>query len=62
MTAIKYFASPALSARAYRHCLDGTTSYLKITIDTLFWFDEDHCKTSYENEVLNKQLPTEYKE
>ena len=56
------YPDETLSARAYRHHLDGSMPYLKKIIDTLFWFDEDHCKKSYENEVLNRQLPPEYRD
>lgn len=56
------YPDETLSARAYRHYLDGTTPYLKTFIDTLFWFDKDHCRTSYENEILNRQLPLEYRD
>ena len=30
-------------------------------IDTLLFFDKDHCRTSYESEVLRKQLPSAYR-
>lgn len=56
------YPDETLSARAYRHYLDGTTPYLKTIIDTLFWFDKNHCKESYESEVLNRQLPPEYRD
>lgn len=31
-------------------------------IDALFWFDPDHCCTSFESEKLGKHLPAEYRE
>lgn len=42
--------------------MDGSKPYLKKIIDTILWFDKDHCKESYENEILNRQLPPEYRE
>lgn len=45
-----------LSARAYR---TNNTLLIKL-IDLLFFFDKDHCKTSFLFELENEQLP-EYK-
>lgn len=56
------YPDETLSARAYRHYLDGTRKWLCKLIDAIFWFDKDHCKTSYENEVANRQLPPEYRQ
>ena len=30
-------------------------------LDTLFFFDTDHCKRSFESEYLRSQLPKEYR-
>lgn len=56
------YPDETLSARAYRHYLDGSKPYLKKIIDTLLFFDKDHCKESYESEVRNRQLPPQYRE
>lgn len=56
------YPDETLSARAYRHYLDGSKPYLKKIIDTLLFFDKDHCKASYESEVHNRQLPPQYRE
>lgn len=56
------YPDETLSARAYRHYLDGSKSYLKKIIDTILWFDKDHCKESFESEVRNRQLPPQYRE
>ena len=56
------YPDETLSARAYRHYLDGSKPYLKKIIDTLLFFDKDHCKGSYESEIRNRQLPPQYRE
>ena len=28
-------------------------------VDTLLWFDKDHCRTSYESELFRNQSPPE---
>ena len=47
-----------LSARAWR--LRGQSNAWRV-IDTLLFFDKDHCRTSYESEMQRKQLPKEYR-
>lgn len=37
------------------------TTAIKI-IDTLFFWDKDHCKTSYENVKAKINLPQEYRD
>lgn len=29
----------------------------RVIIDSLFWFDDDHCKRSYESELNRSHLP-----
>lgn len=53
------WADETLSARAWR--LRGQSNAWK-RIDALFFWDEDHCRTSYESEVLRKHLPNHYQE
>ena len=47
-----------LSARSWR--LREKNPRMHKVIDTIFFFDKDHCRTSYESELLRKQLPEEY--
>ena len=51
------YPDETLSARAWR--LRGQSSAWRV-IDTLLFFDPDHCRTSYESEMLRKQLPSAY--
>ena len=44
-----------LSARCYRE-----KRHLRYVIDTLFFWQKNHCKMAYESEILRKQLPEEY--
>lgn len=30
-------------------------------VDALFWFDPEHCRTSFESERTKAQLPTAYR-
>ena len=34
---------------------------LRPLIDRIFWFDPQHCKTSYESELSRAHLPLEYR-
>lgn len=50
-----------MSAAAYRMELTGKPAgVFRSIIDTLLWFDEDHCHQAYLSEVTKKQLPDEY--
>jgi hypothetical protein len=51
------FADETLSSRAYRLELERGRTWSRKLIDTLLWFDKDHCKESYESEILRRQLP-----
>lgn len=53
------YADETLSARAWR--LRHKSGAWK-RIDRLFFFDKDHCRTSYESELYRKQLPSEYRQ
>ena len=53
------YADETLSARAWR--LRHQSGAWR-RIDRLFFFDKDHCRTSYESEVRRKHLPAEYRQ
>lgn len=45
-----------LSARAHR-----TQSPLERYIDAIFFWDENHCRASYQSELERRQLPPQYR-
>ena len=53
----KAWADETMSAHAWRMYLERNRSWAYKLVDALFWFDKDHCKESYESEVLKRQLP-----
>lgn len=53
------WSDESLSARAYR--LRETNPYPYHFINTLFFWQDDHCKEAYKSEKNNKQLPMEYR-
>lgn len=56
------WADESFSARCWR---EGKFSKgwnaVRIGIDVLFWFDSQHCFSSYLSEAERKQLPEEYR-
>lgn len=51
-------ADETLSARAWR-MRHQSSAWRRI--DTLFFWDPDHCFNSYQSEVLRRHLPREYR-
>lgn len=56
------YADETLSCRAYRHYLKGEYKWVKVLIDFIFFFDKDHCYTSYLSEQERLQLPPALRE
>ena len=54
-------ADETLSARCWRLRARQPWQTFRGVVDTLFFFDRDHCRTSYESELERKQLPGEYR-
>ena len=52
------YADETISSVSWRCHLAGNPIPAKI-IDTLLFFDKNHCKESYESERLGRQLPPE---
>lgn len=52
-------ADETLSARAYR--LRDQHPWLMRSIDTIFFWDTDHCFESYLSEIIRRQLPSDYR-
>jgi hypothetical protein len=53
------YADETLSARAWR--LREQSSWPYKAINWLFFWQKDHCKNAYYEEVHNKQLPQDYR-
>lgn len=55
------WADETMSSAAWRMEQDGYFwgRFVRPLIDTLLWFDKDHCRTSYESELKRNQLPPE---
>ena len=62
-TILNGYPDETLSARAWRTEQENNTfgKFFRPTIDTLFFFQKDHCYNSYLSEIERKQLPKEYK-
>ena len=54
-------ADETLSARAWRHHLDGSRDWPYKLIDALFFWQSDHCRQAYESEMERAHLPKEYR-
>ena len=50
------YADETLSARAHR-----TRSPLERYLDAIFFWDENHCRASYQSELERRQLPPQYR-
>nr|DAF78278.1 MAG TPA: hypothetical protein [Caudoviricetes sp.] len=51
------YADETLSSRAWRHDQDRSREWPRKLIDSLFFWQNDHCKTAYESELSRAQLP-----
>lgn len=49
-----------ISAKLWRNRDRQPYKTLQIIVDRVFWFDPEHCKSSYMSELHGKYLPTEY--
>ena len=47
----------SLSSHAYRMDVEQGKGWVKKVIDTLLFFDEDHCHQSYLSEIERRHLP-----
>lgn len=57
--ALHGWADETLSSRCYRLRRDGVMSWPANVIDTLFFWQKAHCKSSYESEKERRYLPPE---
>ena len=54
---IGYPCDETLSSLAYRWELNGKRKWVRMLIDTLFFFQKDHCREAYESELNRAHLP-----
>ena len=60
-TLIGGYADETLSSRAHRRRLRGKGGVAWV-IDHIFFWQDEHCKASYESELERAQLPVEFRE
>ena len=51
------WADETLSSHAYRMDVERNRKTVRKIIDTVLFFDEDHCYQSYLSEIERRQLP-----
>lgn len=56
------FADETLSAHAFRLEMERGITWPRKIIDTLLFFDKDHCQESYMSEIERRQLPPAMRE
>lgn len=56
-TLFKGYADETLSLRAYRLRVERGRVWPERIIDTVLFFDDNHCEESYISEVQRRQLP-----
>jgi hypothetical protein len=56
------YADETLSARCWRLQTFPPYSTLRPIIDRLFFWQNDHCRSSFESEQRRAQLPKEYRD
>lgn len=54
------YADETLSARAYRLRNKGWERWYKV-FNTVFFWQENHCKAAYDSELERKHLPKDYR-
>nr|DAN94084.1 MAG TPA: hypothetical protein [Caudoviricetes sp.] len=53
----KAWADETLSAHAWRWQIDGAREWPRRVIDTILFWQDEHCRKAYENEKSRTQLP-----
>lgn len=53
------YCDESLSSRAYRWEKNGVRSWPRKLVDALFFWEKEHCKSSYESEREGRQSPPE---
>jgi hypothetical protein len=58
-TLIGGYPDETLSSHAYRMDMKGIRKWPRKLIDTLLFFDKNHCEDSFTSERIGRQLPPE---
>ena len=53
------FPDETMSSRAWRWEQDGVRAWPRRVIDRLFFWEQNHCRESYQSEREGRQLPPE---
>lgn len=53
------WADETLSSRCWRWSASGKRDWPRKCVDSLFFWDKDHCRESFESERLRLQCPPE---
>ena len=53
------YCDETLSSRAWRWEQDGVRAWPRRFIDRLFFWEQDHCRESFQSEREGRQLPPE---
>ena len=56
------WADESLSAHCWRIYLERGMSWPYKLVNSILWFDKDHCKEAYESEIERRQLPPSMRE
>ena len=51
------YCDETLSSHAYRMDVEKDHKWVRVMIDTVLFFDPDHCHQSYLSEIERRQLP-----
>lgn len=61
-TVVGGMADETISARAHRKSVKSKRwAFMKCAIDTIFFWQKDHCYQSFVSELHRKQMPSEYR-
>lgn len=63
-TLFRGWADETVSARAHRNAMKGVRKWIygRHLIDTIFFWDKEHCRKSFYSEKMRSHLPAEYRE
>lgn len=53
------YPDETFSSRCWRWSKDGKRDWPRRLVDGLLFWDKDHCRGSYESELLRRQCPPE---